>query len=136
MLNFAQSAVCSPEVSKALTSLGERFATALQAKLSTIEAPAKTKSIVFFPVLIDPAVGSLPDKTTLRRTEPTVFVRSNIPYKEWAEATPTERVRLYTNALCEGLARVGKSRLSGAETERLMRLATEVATDFELSIDN
>lgn len=131
---FAESAVVSEDVSESTTLIGPPFAELYRTKLSDLSFNSRIKMIVFFPTIIDPAIGVMADKITCKRSEPSVFIQANIPYAEWLLGDAAKRVVLYVDALVKGISLIRDSAIVKSERDLLISLARETQQEMEMRV--
>jgi hypothetical protein len=128
-IEVAMGGVNSEDVGPSVRKLNWSFLQALQALLKTREFTSPIRVIVFHPIVLDPAMGTVPDGAKYERRGPAVQVNVNIPYRVWLDASDAERLRLYANALILAVRQMIKSSMLNDGDKDTLTSAIEAARD-------
>jgi hypothetical protein len=119
-MDFAESAICTPDVGRSTAEVGPPFADQLRVLLANTHFDSGVKAVVFFPTILAPEVGSMQDKVTYKKNEPAVFVKMNIDHGEWTRSQRQERLKLYVAALVKGIENIRDKTMSATDRATLM----------------
>lgn len=123
-MHFTESCVASIDVSADVTRIGQRFQDELRILLAKEKFYSPLEDVIFFPTVIPPEMGIMPDKVTIKRSEPAVFLKINIPHQTWLSSDDKKKSELYLSALAKGVEQIPDRKLRASDREMFMRLAT------------
>src|SRR5438876_696827 len=84
------NSVASIDIKNAL-SVDQVFEGAIAEEIVKYDFSSKVRLIVFHPVILDPAVGVMPDGASYKRAENAAQVSVNIPHEKWVTVDKVQR---------------------------------------------
>jgi hypothetical protein len=133
LMEFAESAIASIDISKTTVEIGPPFAETLRRNLDGRAFSSDVQSIVFFPTIIPEEMGRMPDALSYKRGEPSVFIKINISHRLWAESTVLKRIELYAAALIQGIRQIKDSKMSALDREQFVNLVEATSKEMARS---
>jgi hypothetical protein len=117
IINF--SGISTIDVSDSLKEIDVPFFAQIDEHIYGVPLDTKLDGIVFFPTIVDPAMGVFPDKITYKRSEPAIFIKTNMPHADWISGTKIDRVNLLATALKIAIGTIKKAKLSASDQDKI-----------------
>jgi hypothetical protein len=130
-MNFSITGVVSEDVSTTINRTANAFADAFREQMAIAGLSCTAQLMVFSPVIMPVSLGTIKNESAYRPRQSALMISRNINHDSWMSADPRKRLRLYAEALSQGLGDVSQKVLSTEDLHVLRGAIARAASEAE-----